>query len=258
MDRDGIPHYMGAQPSLMKEYWRQVLFAYRTLDGSGDDKVKEARSKNQARFAKRLINGLHGEAWRPPELVMDHEKLKAPDGLQAHLCRLAGHREGRGDRRKTGAFNQYFERCFRRRGQSVGQFLCKRRRDWSNLEDVTDSVQVSEDLQAYFLLKHLNLTKKITARFCWPTTRATRLRGSRRRSGCQLEGPKGARDSAGITSNKSDEGEEAVLGEYEDEPNEQYALTAECDEEVAELVAESKRKPELVARHVGGRERSSS
>ena len=60
-DRDGVPHYTGAKPELMREYRRRVLFCYNNLEGSGDDEAKEARSlKKKARFGKRLLGQL---AW---------------------------------------------------------------------------------------------------------------------------------------------------------------------------------------------------
>ena len=107
VDRDGIPHYTGVQPGLMKEYRRRVLFAYNNLEGSGDDEEKERRSlaKKKARFGLRLVHGLHGQAWKEcEELVLTPEKLKDPEprGLQADLCRAPRHREGRGHKENRG------------------------------------------------------------------------------------------------------------------------------------------------------------
>ena len=39
-DRDGIPHFTGVQPHLMKEYRRRVLFAFSHLDE--DEEAAEA------------------------------------------------------------------------------------------------------------------------------------------------------------------------------------------------------------------------
>ena len=83
VDRDGIPHFTGARPELMKEYRRRVLFAYNTLEGNGDDETKEKRSleKKRGRFAKRLLDGLHGEAWKACQvLLVGPEKLRGADG----------------------------------------------------------------------------------------------------------------------------------------------------------------------------------
>lgn len=66
VDRDGVPHFTGVKPELMREYRKRVLFAYSSLEGDGDTEEKEARdlAKKQKGFAKKLLNGLHGEAWR--------------------------------------------------------------------------------------------------------------------------------------------------------------------------------------------------
>ena len=83
VDRDGIPHFTGAQPALMKEYRKRVLFAFQNLEGSGDDEEKEKKSlaKKQSRFAKRLVDGLHGEAWLAvQDLILKPEELRQPDG----------------------------------------------------------------------------------------------------------------------------------------------------------------------------------
>ena len=85
VDRDGIPHYTGAQPMLMKEYRRRALFAYNTLEGEGDTEAKEQKDleKKQRRFGKKLLDALHGEAWRAcQDLLTDMEKMKAVDGYK--------------------------------------------------------------------------------------------------------------------------------------------------------------------------------
>ena len=43
VDRDGIPHYTGARPELMREYRKRALFAYHMLEGDGDAEEKEQR-----------------------------------------------------------------------------------------------------------------------------------------------------------------------------------------------------------------------
>lgn len=79
LDRDGIPHYTGAQPGLMREYRKRVLFAFNTLEGEGDTEEKEKRDllKRQKRFAHKLLNALHGEAWRAcQDLMIKPEELQ--------------------------------------------------------------------------------------------------------------------------------------------------------------------------------------
>ena len=99
VDRDGIPHFTGAKPELMKEYRRRVLFAYNTLEGSGDDEAKEKRSleKKRGRFAKKLLDALHGEAWKScQDLLANPEKLRGADGYKQIFLGTSVHREGRG------------------------------------------------------------------------------------------------------------------------------------------------------------------
>ena len=162
VDRDGIPHYTGVQPGLMKEYRRRVLFAYNNLEGSGDDEEKERRSlaKKKARFGLRLIHGLHGPAWKEcEELVLAPDKLKEADGYKHIFAALQGI-EKVGVIKRTEAFENYFDNCHRRRGQTVDSFLRQRRQAWADLEDVAEGVKMSDDLQAYFLLRHVNLSKE--------------------------------------------------------------------------------------------------
>ena len=57
----------------MKEYTRRVRFAYGGLGGEGKDAEADSADlhKKQFRFARRLVDALHGEAWRAVEhLVM--------------------------------------------------------------------------------------------------------------------------------------------------------------------------------------------
>ncbi|CAJ1405495.1 unnamed protein product [Effrenium voratum] len=81
-DRDGIPHFTGVQPHLMKEYRRRVLFAFSHLD---EDEEAAGLKKKQQRFAKRLIDGLHGEAWRAVQSIKRESDRRAIfTGQQEH------------------------------------------------------------------------------------------------------------------------------------------------------------------------------
>ena len=51
VDKDGIPHYTGVRPELMKDYRRRVLFAFNNLEGSGDDEAKERKSLEKKQHA---------------------------------------------------------------------------------------------------------------------------------------------------------------------------------------------------------------
>ena len=160
-DRDGIPHYTGARPELMREYRRRVLFCYSNLEGSGDDETKEARSlkKKKARFGKRLLDNLHGEAWRVcQDLIANPEALRQDDGYKAVLKCLQSI-EKVGVVKKTEAFDAFFDKCFRRRGQSIDQYIRERNEKWADLKDLAD-VSMTDDLLAYFLLRGVNLSKE--------------------------------------------------------------------------------------------------
>ncbi|CAK9045239.1 unnamed protein product [Durusdinium trenchii] len=161
-DRDGIPHYTGVQPHLMREYRRRVLFAYNNLEGEGDDATKEARDlgKKQSRFAKRLIDALHGEAWRAcEELLEDPVKLKEKDGYK-HVFACLQSIEKVGVLKKMEAFDNYFKKTYRQRGTPIDLFLRRRSQAWSELIDVAEGVSMSEDLRAYFLLEQVNIGRE--------------------------------------------------------------------------------------------------
>ena len=51
-DRDGIPHYTGKFPHLMREYRRRVIFAFSNLEGEGDT------LKRRQRICRRRSRGL--------------------------------------------------------------------------------------------------------------------------------------------------------------------------------------------------------
>eukprot|EP00435_Cladocopium_sp_Y103_P021956 s3297_g5.t1 len=161
VDRDGIPHFTGAQPYLMKEYRRRVLFAYNTLEGEGDTEAKEQADleRKRRRFAKKLLDALHGEAWRAcQDLLTDMEKLRAVDGYK-HVFSALQKIEKVSIVKKTEQFDKFFERGFRKRGQPLDQYLRARKQDWADLKDLDENTNMSEDLLAYFVLKHCNLSK---------------------------------------------------------------------------------------------------
>ncbi|CAE7814668.1 GIP [Symbiodinium sp. CCMP2456] len=162
VDRDGIPHFTGAAPQLMREYRRRVLFAFNNLEGSGDDEEKERKSlaKKKKRFGRKLLDALHGEAFRAcQDLMLEAEKLQEPEGYKLIFAKLQ-QIEKAGVIKKTEAFDQYFDKCFRRKGQSIDSYLRQRKQDWSDLQDVAEGVTMSEELQTYFLLKNIGLSRE--------------------------------------------------------------------------------------------------
>jgi len=158
-DRDGIPHYTGKFPHLMREYRRRVLFAFANLEGEGDTAEKEAKDlqRKKQRFAKRLLDALHGEAFKACEdLMIAPEALKKEDGYKEILKALQSI-EKVNVIKKTEAFDRFFDRCYRRKGQPVDQYLRQMKQDWNELQELSEGTTMSEDLKAYFLLKNVNL-----------------------------------------------------------------------------------------------------
>ena len=150
VDREGVLHYTGAVPGLMKGYRRRVMFAYNSLE----------QSRERSKVAQRLIKGLHDEAWRVgADLASNGDQLKAPDGCKLILRCLQGI-EKVNMIRKTEAFDAYFDKCHRKRGRAIDQFRRQHREAWADLGDLADGSAMSDDLQAYFLLKHVELGKE--------------------------------------------------------------------------------------------------
>eukprot|EP00435_Cladocopium_sp_Y103_P012322 s1186_g3.t1 len=162
VDRDGIPHYTGAVPGLMREYRQRVLFAFNNLEGDGKDEAEEARdlAKKKQRFGKRLLDALHGEAYKACEdLMTQHERLKEPEGYK-HIFAALQTIEKVNIVKRTEAFDKFFDSSHRKRGQPVDLYIRQRKQQWSELQDVAENVQMSEDLRAYFLLKHVGISRE--------------------------------------------------------------------------------------------------
>ena len=161
VDKEGIPHYNGTRPELMKEYKRRVIFAYSMLEGEGDTEEKEQRDleKRRRRFAKKLMDWLHGEAWQCCQsLLSELPKLQEPEGYKHVLAKL-GESERVTVIRKTEQFDKFFERGYRRKGQALDAYLRQRRQDWHDLRELDDQTRMSDDLLAYFILKQCNLSR---------------------------------------------------------------------------------------------------
>ena len=161
VDKDGVPHYTGLMPHLMKEYRRRVLFAFNSLEGDGDTEAKELADleKKKKRFALKLINGLHGEAWRAVEsLTLDADRLKKADGYKEIFAALQGI-EKEGIIKKTEAFDKFFEQTTRRKGEPIDLYLRKKIQAWEDLKDLDEASAMSEDLLSYFILKGCALSR---------------------------------------------------------------------------------------------------
>ena len=162
VDKDGIPHFTGVRPELMKEYKRRVTFAYSMLEGEGDTETKEAKDleRKQRRFAKRLMDGLHGEAWQCCQgLLSELPKLQEVEGYK-HVLACLSQIEKVNVIQKTEPFDRFFERGFRKKGQALDAYLRQRRQDWRDLQELDDQTRMSNDLLSYFILKQCNLSRE--------------------------------------------------------------------------------------------------
>ena len=138
-----------------------MLFAYGALEGDSDTEEKERRDlqKKKRAFAKRLLNGLHGEAWRCcQDLITDMAKLSEEDGYK-HIFSCLQSIEKVTVVKKTEQFDRFFEKGFRKRGQALDAYIRTRRQDWADLQDLDSETKMSPDLLAYFILKQSGLSK---------------------------------------------------------------------------------------------------
>ena len=161
VDREGIPHFTGSRPELMREYRKRVLFAYSSLEGDGDTEEKEKRDlkKKQKAFAKKLLNGLHGEAWRAcQDLITDMAKLSEERGFQ-HVLAALQTIEKVTVIKKTEQFDRFFEQGYRKRGQALDSYFRTRKQDWAELQELDAETKMSSDLLAYFVLKQSGLSR---------------------------------------------------------------------------------------------------
>ncbi|CAE7262954.1 GIP [Symbiodinium sp. CCMP2456] len=247
VDKDGIPHYTGAQPGLMREYRKRVLFAYQSLEGSGDDEEKEKKSlqKKQTRFAKKLVDGLHGEAWRAcQDLVSRPEELKTPDGYKKVFAALQ-QIEKVSVIKATEAFDTYFEKCHRRRGEAIDHYLRRRRQDWADLQDLADNnVNLPRDDRRQILLacqssyseEAIEKALRVSYYDYHEKERTTTRdwHGPPRRSGKGFPSQKGQRKphyaNAVLEEDMDPEDQDADEHEPEDYPNEVFAATGGTDD----------------------------
>eukprot|EP00435_Cladocopium_sp_Y103_P045672 s349_g13.t1 len=116
--------------------------------------------KRRQRFAKKLLDALHGEAFKAcEELMAEHEKLREVDGYK-HIFKALQSIETVSIVKRTEAFDRFFDAMNRRRGQPVDGYIRQRKQQWNELQDLADGVQMSEDLKAYFMLKGAGLSRE--------------------------------------------------------------------------------------------------
>ena len=158
------------------------IVCFQSLEGDRDTEEKERRDlskKKKKAFAKRLLNGLHGEVWKAcPELITDMAKLSEEQGYK-HVLACLQSIEKVAVMKKTEQFDR-FEKGFRRRGQALDQYLRFRRQDWSDLQDLDSTTLMSSDLLADFVLKHSRRSKDDRRQILLNTGPTTTSTASRR------------------------------------------------------------------------------
>ena len=139
VDRDGLPHYTGENPDLIKEYKKRVKLALARLEGSGDnsDAAKKSVEKKQRRFRVKLLDGLHGKAWRRAEhLALDPDALRERDGEELIFDALAG-LDKEMIIKKAQAFDTFFKKSYRKKGLGMGDYVAEKEKLWGDLKEST-------------------------------------------------------------------------------------------------------------------------
>ena len=137
VDRDGIPHYDGVRPELLNEYKKRVLLLLGSVEASSDD--EEARDTNaekkKGKLRVKLLNGLHGKAWRRTEhLALEDDKVRQA-GREELILETLATLDKEAVIQKTVAFDKFFKRSFRRRGTSMGDYISEKEKLWEDLLD---------------------------------------------------------------------------------------------------------------------------
>ena len=160
VDRDGIPHFTGEQPTLLKEYKRRVQLGIERIDGSGDEEERRLASnaRKQARYRTRLLDGLHGRAWRRCETLTSRIADIKADGGEQIIFEATASLEKESIIGKSEAFTAFFRRSSRRRGQDMSDYIVQKERLWAELQERDGNTALSDDLLTFFLLDGALLT----------------------------------------------------------------------------------------------------
>ncbi|CAK0792797.1 unnamed protein product [Prorocentrum cordatum] len=159
VDRDGLPHYTGQNPDLLKEYKKRVTLALARLEGSGDDEEAIALSleKKKRRFRVKLLDGLHGRAWRRAEHFAQETAEVRADGGEWRIFEALATLDKEAIVKKGMAFDSFFKRSFRKRGTDMGEYFSNKEKLREDLQERDENTTLSDDLMAYFLLNGANL-----------------------------------------------------------------------------------------------------
>ena len=99
-------------------------------EGSGDDEYARERNlqRKQGRLRVKLLDGLHGRAWRRCEhLAEDPDALRVDEGEELVFeCLAALDKET--ITFKTVAFDRFFKHSMRKRGQPMNDYIAEKER----------------------------------------------------------------------------------------------------------------------------------
>ena len=147
----GIPIFDG-RPELLEEYLDRV----ETLEISHTEDVQ----KKQGPLAPKLYNALRGEAYLAVKAAnIEKTKLATTEGVKLLKDALKAQIRGTGPNRVGEIFDMYFESGNRRPTEAVNPWLTKRSETRQQLLAADPSTTLSENIEAYFLLKLSGLTK---------------------------------------------------------------------------------------------------
>ncbi|CAK0854593.1 unnamed protein product [Prorocentrum cordatum] len=159
LDRNGIPQYAG-QPEYFNEYEERAWDLYHGRTGE--------KSK-QAATALHLRSGLSGPAYeavrklKHDELIAtDKDGESKPDGLTLFLTTLKKEVQDIAPVRSTEIFDKalYGSSVWRDRNESMANYVTRRRKEFAELQEVSASTTISEDIQAALILRFCGISMK--------------------------------------------------------------------------------------------------
>ncbi|CAK0814360.1 unnamed protein product, partial [Prorocentrum cordatum] len=159
LDRNGIPQYAG-QPEYFNEYEERAWDLYHGRTGE--------KSK-QAATALHLRSGLSGPAYEAVR-KLKHDELIAtdeygeskPDGLTLFLTTPKKEVQDIAPVRSTEIFDKalYGSSVWRDRNESMANNVTRRRKEFAELQEVSASTTISEDIQAALILRFCGISMK--------------------------------------------------------------------------------------------------
>ncbi|CAK0850569.1 unnamed protein product, partial [Prorocentrum cordatum] len=159
LDRNGVPQYAG-QPEYFNECEERAWDLYHGRTGE--------KSK-QAATALHLRSGLSGPAYEAVR-KLKHEELIATDesgesrqdGLTLFLTTLKKEVQDIAPVRSTEIFDKalYGSSVWRDRNESMANYVTRRRKEFAELQEVSATTTISEDIQAALILRFCGISMK--------------------------------------------------------------------------------------------------